>query len=399
MIQEKVKTNNGKQLVTDFLKLILTNASKQVDALLLKFNTYNIIEFSVPGLTVLEDRDEVSKVKGKTFDLVFGELFFGDIPSVTLNTSSRLKVGKNWEYILTSLRTLKEDGEAFFFVEPKILYSDIGMRFLNDLSVERFYYNSVFELPEKLFYPETSFVPIILHFERQKHDKLFIAKITDNYNTLFESFNKRVSTDNLESGVLVDRENFRSFNTFRIENEINNLKMQYKEYDKYKIKDIAVDVRLINDKTQAKPNSIYISTIGTPTVVADIDSVNAKWKRFFRVELKEELVRAQFLALFFRSELGRQVLKSTTTGDFIPHINKSDIEECLVSVPKVEKQDLLVRTSQALSVVQGTMEQLNAELSLNPENVNIILEKIEDVQVALKQVSGGRANISFDTKG
>ena len=74
----------------------------------------------------------------------------------------------------------------------------------------------------------------------------------------------------MATGIIVAKENFESFFKYRIENEIDNLQTQYKEYNKYKLKEVAIEINLTRESFQDKPNSIYIPKIGTSLVVADI---------------------------------------------------------------------------------------------------------------------------------
>ena len=105
------------------------------------------------------------------------------------------------------------------------------------------------------------------------------------------------------------------------------------------------------------------------------------------------------MALFFRSDLGKQILKSLTSGSFIANINKSDIENCFISVPSLVEQNLLVLTNEKLSELQDTIDQLKTELSLNPKNANVILDKFESIQSPLKQLSPEDLILSLIRKG
>jgi len=387
----------SKQIVTEFLNHFATDGHGK-DILLLNFATPQILDFSHRAVTELKFESDFDRIKNNQFDLVIGDLPFG-LQSVTTDTVSKLKVNKNWNYVLTSLRTLKDNGQAFFLIEPSILFSQQGQKFLNDLAVENYFHNSVFELPEKLLYPETAFQPIIIHFERQKQNELFIGEITSDFEPLLNSFNSRKSSNNLATGIIVGRESFESFYKFRIENEIDNLQTQYKEYKKYKLKEVALEINITRESFQDKPNSIYIPKIGTSFVVADIGATMIKHQNIFQVVLNAEIVKSEFLALFFHSELGKQILKSLTSGSFIPNINKSDIENCFVSIPSLEEQSLLILTNQKLSELQSTINQLKTELSLNPKSANTILEKFESIQSTFKQLSSEDQILSLIRKG
>ncbi|MBV6480038.1 MAG: hypothetical protein HGGPFJEG_02852 [Ignavibacteria bacterium] len=387
----------SKQIVTEFLSQFASNRQEK-DILLLNFTTPQILDISTKALTELKVESDFNNIKNKQFDLVIGDLPFG-LQSVSTDSASKLKVNKNWSYVLTSLRTLNDNGQAFFLIEPSILFSQQGKKFLNDLALEKYYHNSVFELPEKLLYPETAFQPIIIHFERQKQNELFIGEITSDFEPLMSSFNSRTSSNNLATGIVVPRDNFESFFKFRIESEIDNLQTQYKEYNKFKLKDVALEINLTRESFQDKPNSIYIPKIGTSLVVADIGATTIKHQNLFQVVLNSEIVKSEFLALFFHSDLGKQILKSLTSGSFIPNINKADIENCFVSIPSLPEQRLLIQTNQKLSELQDTINQLKAELSLNPKNANVILDKFESIQSPLKQLSSEDQILSLIRKG
>jgi len=199
--------------------------------------------------------------------------------------------------------------------------------------------------------------------------------------------------------MLVTRENFVSFSRFRFESEIDNLQTQYKEYSKYQLKDVANAINSTRDTFEDRPNSIYVPKIGTSLVADDICLTKIKHQNLFQVVLKPEIVKAKFLALFFRSELGLRILKSLASGSFIPNINKTDIEDCIVSIPKLEEQDLLILTDQKLSELQETVELLKKELSLNPKNSNVILDKFESIQGIFKQLSIEDQILSLVRKG
>jgi hypothetical protein len=203
----------------------------------------------------------------------------------------------------------------------------------------------------------------------------------------------------LATGIIVARESFESFFKFRIENEIDNLQTQYKEYNKYKLKEVALEINLTRESFQDKPNSIYIPKIGTSLVVADIGVTTIKHQNLFQVVLNSKIVKSEFLALFFHSDLGKQILKSLTSGSFIPNINKSDIENCFVSIPSLAEQSLLILTNQKLSELQIIINQLKTELSLNPKSANVILDKFESIQGPLKQLSSEDQILSLIRKG
>jgi len=368
------KMQASKQILISFLKQILEKESKQ-DVLLLNFTKPQILDISYPALTELKNESEFEEIKQKTFDIVIGDFPFG-MQTIALDTVSKKKVRKNWSFILRTLRMLKEDGQAFFLVEPNLLLSLHGKKFLNDLFHESFFYNSVFELPEKLLYPETALQPVLIHLEKKKQKRLFIGEITSGFCYLLNNFYTRTTTNNLTTGIFVNHKDFESFKKFRIEKEIENLKTQYKDYKRYVLKEIAIEINTTRDKFQDKPNTIYIPLIGNSDVTSDINQASIKHQNLFQVVLKPNLVKAEFFAMFFRSKLGKKQILKSAKGSILPMISRDDILDCIVPIPSLTEQKLLIHTETKLSEMQSTIDQLKNELSINPKNANEILNTI-----------------------
>ncbi len=117
-----------KQIVTEFLKYF-TSAEVSNDILVLNFSTPQIIDFEDKLLRELKHEIDFVKVKYEHFSLVIGDLPVGMQSEVT-DTISRLNVNKNWNFVLKSLRLLKDNGQALYLIEPSILFSKKGKSFL-----------------------------------------------------------------------------------------------------------------------------------------------------------------------------------------------------------------------------------------------------------------------------
>lgn len=375
---------SNKQITSDFLLQLTNNLSKE-KTLIMNFTNPNILKLSILNSKEIKLENDLTDLKNEQFELIIGDLPFG-LQIVESSSTSKLNVNKNWNYALLALRNLSNHGKAYFLIEPSIIFSQQGKRFLQDLSKEYYFLNSVFELPEKFLYPESKFQPIIIGFERSENKDLFIGEITPDFNTLIENFLDLKSSKDLSTGIITEKSKFNSISQFKIENQINILKIQYNDYSTYSLKEIAT-INLTKTSFKDKQNAIYIPKIGTSKVVSMIENTTLKHQNYFQVVLNENLVNADYLAIFYQSELGKLILKSITTGNFIPNINKSDVELSSVAIPKLEEQNLIVITSKKLSELQETISQLKSELSLNPKNANVILDKFESIYSPFKQLS------------
>lgn len=377
--------DNSKQITNYFIETLLSNLSA-THALLLNFTHPSILELKIPGALEVGNENEFVNLKKHQFSLIVGDLPFG-LQVVPIDSISKLAVSKNWSYMLSALRMLNSEGRAFFLVEPSILFSQRGKSFVHDLESEGYFINAVFELPDKLLYPETAFQPILIAFDRQKEERLFIGQITSDATSLSKNYLDRAGTENITNGILVERESFESFNRFRIEAEINSLKTQYKDYVKYNLIEVSREINNTKDVFIDTPNSLYIPKIGSSPVVSSLSKTTLKHQNYFQVVLNENVVKAEFLELFYHSDLGNLILRSLSSGSYIPKINKSDIESSIVAIPKLEEQNLLVHTSQKLSELQDLLNELKRDLGLNPKNAGTLLDKCESVQGPLKLLS------------
>lgn len=388
--------NASKQIINNFLIQVTKNLLPK-NTLILNFTTLKVLYLNIDEALTIGTEADFSYLNGKNFELILGDLPIG-MQSIPIDQVSNLKINKNWSYMLTALEKLQSDGKAFFIAEQNILSSVNGKRYLQYLEDRNYYLDAVFELPERTLYPEAAVQLIIVVFGKVKQPKLFIGEITSESELLSDNYLLKANSENIVTGLIVER-SFESFGKFRAEREINNLKTQYNEYNKYKLGDVAIEINVTRDNFVGKPNSLYIPKIGNSQAVSTLAQLTVKHQNYFQVVLNEEIVKAEFLALFYRSDIGRLILKTVTSCSVISTISKSDIQSSLVAIPKLAEQALLILTNQKLSELQDTINLLKTELSLNPKNANVILDKFESMQGPLKSLTEEDQILSLIRKG
>ncbi len=380
----KKTMNRGQIAITDFIKEFKKVYLIEND-LLVNLSNFQSIDPKLKFIQVLQNENELSSID-KKFDLIFGNFSFG-MNRIETELFPNKKINQNWNSIFNSLKLLNDSGFAFFVAEPSIIYSRPALDFLNALNTNKFYLNLVLKIPPKIYEPHTSFQPILIGFSKEEYQKLFIADLDrDNIPSIVQNFKQEKGTE-LEKGIWVNKESFQSFSNFKILNQIDSLKTQYKEYKEYRLSEIATEINLTREKFKEKPNSIYIPKIGNSSVVSSLSNLKIKAQNYFQIVLNNEIVLADYLALFYKSKLGQLILNSLNTGSFIPNINKGNIQDSFVAIPKLEEQKLLIHTNNKLEDLQNTIEDLRFELSLNPKNAPVILEKFDTIQKPLKTLS------------
>jgi hypothetical protein len=388
--------NTKIQIVNDFLLKIIER-QEQCKLLILDISQQNIINIKLECAKVIRSEDELNLFTNEKYKTIIGDIPFGMSIQIKIK-EMEFRTNKSWSFIFRALLTLEIGGKAYFFVEPSLLTSVKGKRFLSFLSEKGYNVNAIFDLPEKLLMNQSSFTPILLVFDNNLIDRYFIGEITSEFDSLIENYFNKTSTNYLTSGILVDRYNFDSFNRYKVDIEINNLKTQYKDYKSWKLSELGV-INRTETIFEDKPNSIYIPTIGNSEVVSGINNTKIKHQNYFQVVLDDNSIRADYLSLFYHSEIGRLILKSLVSYTTIPHINKEDLENSSVALPNLPEQDILIQANRRLLEIKDIINQLNNELSLNPKNANTILDKFDSIQKPLKQLSFEDEILSLIRKG
>jgi hypothetical protein len=349
---------------------------------------------------VIEDSIQILTQLDSDYDFILGNLPFG-MSQVPLTTDLNFKVNKNWKTIYLSLFNLSKNGKALFLVEPSIIYTISGKNFFQTLKENGFYLNAVFNPPAELLKPQTALQPILILLSMSKSEKLFIAELEDgNIERVISNLpNYNTPSKNLNDGIFVRHDDFKSFFTFKTNRQIEKLKTQYKEFTQFKLKDLSTEINLTRTNFKDRPNCVYIPKIGTKNVVSRLENITLKHQYYFQVVLKESIVNANYLELFYKSDLGKLSLKSLTTNIFPLHINKNDIEDCIIAIPDLEEQKLIIQTYSKLSRLESIINDLKTELSLNPKNSKAILYKFDDIEKPLLNLSEEDKILNLIRKG
>jgi len=384
----------GKKILTEFIKEFKQQNSIKNDLLIRLSNLDTFNTENIKFRNTIQSEKGFLELKPEN-DLIVGDFPLG-MPQIRVDFYEK-KINQNWNYIYQSLKLLK-NGTAFFVIEPTILSSHQGKEFLSKLEELRFYLNYAFNLPNKI-YPQIGVKLIFVGFSNEKSDDLFIADLVEfeNIKTIIQN-SKIKDGSNIANGLLVKKHTFTSFHKFNILNQIKNLQTQYKDYKEHQLSEISKSINLSRTEFDDLPNSIYIPKIGNSKVVSSINQTTIKHQNLFQVELDDKFVLAEYLAIFYKSELGQLILSSLSTG-FIPTINKSNIQDSYVAIPNLNEQKKLIRTYNKLSELQQTIDDLQIELGLNPKNADYILEKFDTIQSPLTDLTNEDEILGLIRKG
>lgn len=381
------KDENGKSLKTSVDTIFsvaneLRGSNNFFDLRHSSFKVFSAVDFE--GSQIVESSNEVHK--GEKFDLIIGALPFGMNQIDVEYRGAKLRIPRNWNEILQSLEFLENSGTGLYLLEPLGFGTSMGQKFEKELNKNGFYVSGYFNAPEKILQPETSITPIIVAITKNPPSKLFISEllnesqseqVVDNY------FSSEDGTD-LKTGKYIDLGSYYGFHRLKIKQQIERLETQYKNYTEYTLGNLAIEINYVNSggEFQEKDNAIYVPKIGKSPVVSKLSDAKLKHQNYFQVVLREVAFN-EYVSAFFRSALGQLILDSLTSQTFIAHLNKRDLEQALVALPKPEEQRLIVDTQKTLLRLKSAIDEFDSELALNPASSKSIQKQLDTMLDAI----------------
>ena len=326
----------------------------------------------------------------KKFDLIIGNFPFGVLRREWINKDKEIniKTRANWIDMFKSLFSLNDSGYGIFVVES-FHQSAEWLKFQEQLRKKGFFINAIFNAPQGILRPQTYLQPNLIIISRIENPQLFIAELNylESLETIISNFKNLFNSRSLDTGELIDENSFKGFNHYKITSEINALEKQYKNYKKYKLKEVALDIILGSTKKTFKdrPNSIYLPKIGTSPIVSRLSDLKIKQQNYFQIVLDENIVKNEYLELFFLSALGKITLKVLTTESIIPHINKTFLLEAYVLIPNFSEQEMLITSTKKLALLKEKVDIFNNEIAFNPKSARSIQDKIDIMLSALDE--------------
>jgi len=307
------------------------------------------------------------------------DLLFVDLPwNIRSSKDSKIAYKNNAEYelIKKSLLSLSEKGLGLFLLPPSFLFSKKANDFRNELQKLGFSMSLAFNLPEDFLEGLTSVRPIIVGFQRKTNKELFVAEIdySSELDQFVKAYKAKHNTGNIHTGLVVESSSFSSFANLKIQQQVDSLNSGYKFFDTYPIEKLSLETLTTRERFEEKENALLIPKIGNSPTEVSFKCARLKHQNYFYVVLDKNKVFAEYLKIYFSSELGRLSLEALSTYSFIPHRNKSELVKLIVPVPTKKIQKQIINTQVKLNSLKAEISNLESELSLNPQDSNKIQE-------------------------
>jgi tetratricopeptide (TPR) repeat protein len=374
-------------IVTEFIDELksLSNSESCLKLVISNFSVFDIEDSTVQIAKGFNWASEVSS--DSKFDLILGDLPLAIKPNVDFEFGThKLKIRRNWVEILNAVKLMKEDGLGIFLVEPTAFSSNEGLKVEQALNSEGFFISAIFNAPPGLLAPQTAITPVFIVITPKAISSIYVAELLNETQarTVASNYISSLNGGDLKTGIIIPANNFHSFHRIKIKQQIEKLETQYKEYEEYTLGELAVEINYVRsgEKLEEKANSIYIPKIGSSPVISEISNANIKHHNYFQVVLNDKAIN-EYVSAFFRSDIGKLILDSLTSGTFIPHLNKKELELALIALPTIDDQTKILGTQRKLHDLKQAIDIFDAELALNPNSSASILSQLDGMLEAI----------------
>ncbi len=400
----------NRQIITSFVNTFISQSGAESCLVLSHADFALFNEYQAKQLDVFT-RQHQPFPKSGTWNLVLGDFPFGmrvhnqppSIPNSKLTTYSLAAT-------FDSLQYLSKGGYGIYSIEPSAIAHNRSFNFREHLQSLGYSIAAIFNSPDELLKPYTSFRPVFIVIKFGSMEKEFVGELETPIQAaqLVENFFSEQSAQNLASGIFIEPALFPGFSQWKIQQQISLLDSEYKRFTSIKLKDVSIAINLCKTGQffTHTENSIYIPKIKGKSFVSRIATSTMKHQNYYQLVCNAEKVEADYLVEFFQSKLGQLIVDSMPSGGVIPNITMSDILEAVIALPSLSSQKEIVNSIKKLSLIKEKISSFEVNLALNPisseyalKQIDLMLEVVGELAVADKVKSiirtGESKNVEF----
>jgi len=316
----------------------------------------------------------------------------------------------NGKQITSTLNALKENGIAFVLLPS--FGSLSNTKFIEDLKQKNFFINSVFQLPDN-FDPHTSIRPLLISITKTETPVVLFAEfenweansfgqfeivsenllniVCQDWEELFNQqqvdprFGEEIENigDDLWNGVYSTFDEFLGFEYWILNNELERINSDYKQFKSVKLGELCSAINLIKSGGEFDgniKNCIYVPLLGTQPVVNDISKLKIKPHNYAQLVMQTEGVDNNYIVSFLNSKIGKLIINTEKSigNRFIPKLSLKRIKNLEVKLPKIQLQRRLSESVIKINEVCSKVEKIKLEIELNPLSAKDI-EKLDSI--------------------
>ena len=297
----------------------------------------------------------------------------------------------DFAFIQHMISSLKKDGKMGAIITKGLLFRGGFERTIRKGIIEDDLIEAIIELPSSLYFG-TSIPTLILIINKNKikERKKNILFINAEYEYEKSKFKNKLRNPDIEKIISIyenwkEEKNYstimnidqireedynigRIIDKIKFNQKISSIDTDFKNYNQYKLKDLSLNIERLKSSTTTKDaeNVLFIPSVGTSNVVIKREDSKLKFNNLYMVRLNNKVVRSKYLNIFFKSDYGKESIKSMYTGGTIPHLDISSLHDIRVGVPSLEVQDRIIETEKKIISIKEKINEIEDKLIINP---------------------------------
>ncbi len=247
---------------------------------------------------------------------------------------------------------------------------------------------------------------------RKKLSREGMAKVIANYASFEDCFDE--TKEGLPSALVVETDKVicnnssllvqRYVDISPVAVQLKRLTKQYQEYSMFSLKDVALKVNSVMPGRSFKieENSLYVPLSGSGQSVCDVARLSVQHKNACQILFDSNIVLAEYMEIFLRSEYGTLMLKSiaASSGSMLPRLKWQDgLSEMKVPIPKVQNQKDIISASNRLDSLRMCIDELGQNMALSPMNTRAVLDQTASMLSVVGKLTDSEKIMSLIRKG
>jgi hypothetical protein len=293
----------------------------------------------------------------------------------------QIKDSATYLLLLSACQHLSEKGKAIFLLPEGFYGRDQIDNVVNNLGEFGLYINAIVSLPPNTFQPATGVGTALFFISREETFELFIGHLSDEVNeaSLLKNLIRRKNGSILETGQLVNREEYKSWRQYSLLVEIQEI-VKHSKLPIIKLEEIALKFNFgkkgEDNGFEEIPNAFFLPLLENLPVLSDSADITNP-THYVQIALKPELALADYVAGYFSTEAGKKVRASLASGNVITRISNLDLFDAFVLLPEIEMQQQVIETHRTMRELSYQLQKFEKDLYKRPDQVEKIRKDIQ----------------------
>ena len=351
------------------------------------------------GLQIVRtELTSLSEGSNHSADLVVATLPMGGPPG------GRNRPDEMIDRLVASARCLSQDGVGVLLTTPFYRTFRIG-RLAEALLDEAIYVHGLVNTPTRFLLPHTGLQPLFVIISRRptpSTSALDCKNLEDMAMSISNSLS-HVDSGDLRTGIEVDLFEFKGFEHWYAQREIDSLEGDYTRYEKFTIRDVSLFVNLTRtgEEFEDVPDSVYLPMIGNGPAVDALSKTTMKHQNYAQIVVNTKMTTPEFFSSFLNTRHFRLYLEAEklTKNQVIPKLNREQVRLLPVALPDLATQERITNNIRKLSQLRSLVDELAQNLSVNPVSSSSMTQQVDEALAVFGRLSAEDHVVSLLRQG